>query len=96
MAQHRFEEGIEAAVFYVRHQKPHASEHRTPEVLAILRTYGAHAQPFVPELERIATWFENDEPDFPKRLSLQKAAAVRAAIAEIQADTARPALRRMQ
>ena len=51
---------------------------------------------FVPELERIATWFENDEPGFPKRLSLQKAAAVRAAIAEIQPDTERPALRRMQ
>ena len=34
-----------------------------------------------------------DEPDFPKRLSLQKARAVREAIVAIRASTERPKLR---
>ena len=93
MAQHHVEEGLAACVFYVRHQKPHASEHRTPEILEILKGYGAHAQAFIPQLEETAAWFENDEPDFPKRLSLQKAAAVREAIVALRASTERPKLR---
>jgi hypothetical protein len=92
MAQHHIEEGLAACVHYVRHQKPHASEHRTPEILAILSGYGAHAQAFIPQLEETAAYFENDEPDFPKRLSLQKAAAVREAIVAIRASTDRPKL----
>ncbi|MBK8978833.1 MAG: HEAT repeat domain-containing protein [Planctomycetes bacterium] len=92
MARHHVEEGIDACVFYVRHQKQHASEHRTPEVLELLRSYGAHAQRCIPELERIADYFENDEQDFPKHLSRQKAAAVRDTITAIRASEERPAL----
>ncbi len=92
LAKHRLEEGIAACAHYVRHQKPHASEKRTPEVLKILIGYGAHAQSSIPELERVADYFENDEPDFPKRLSLGKAKAVRDAILTIRAAVDRPAL----
>lgn len=92
LAKHHVEEGIAACAHYVRHQKPHASEKRTPEVLKILMSYGAHAQSSIAELERVADYFENDEPDFPKRLSLGKAKAVREAILTIQAAVDRPAL----
>ncbi len=92
LARHRVEEGIAACAYYVQHQKPHASEKRTPEVLKILMGYGAHAQSSIPALEQAAHYFENDEPDFPKRLSLGKAKAVREAIVAIRAAKERPPL----
>ncbi|MEO6594568.1 MAG: DUF6288 domain-containing protein [Planctomycetota bacterium] len=95
LAKHHIEEGITACVYYVRHMKQHGSEKRVPEVLQILLGYGAHAQPNIPELERIADYFENDEQDFPKKLSQQKAEAVRDAIRTIRAATDRPALIRI-
>jgi len=96
LAKHRIEEGIEACVHYVRHMKQHGSEKRVPEVLKILLGYGAHAQASIPELVRIADYFENDERDFPKKLSRQKAAAVRDAVRAIHAAEERPALIRIQ
>jgi hypothetical protein len=50
----------------------------------------------VPELERIAADFADGEPDFPKNLSLQKAAAVREAIQQIQTSSERPELIRIK
>ncbi|MEM8712350.1 MAG: acetylesterase, partial [Planctomycetota bacterium] len=96
LAKHNIKEGIAACVHYVRYQKPHASEKRTPEVLEILMGYGAHGQSHVEELEAIADYFENDEPDFPKRLSLGKAKAVREAIEFIKESTERPELMRIE
>ena len=95
LARHGVEEGLAACVFYLRHMKQHGSEKRVPEVLEILAGYGAHAQAFVPELLRIADYFENEETDFPKELSRAKAAAVRAAVAAIGKASARPALVRI-
>jgi hypothetical protein len=95
LAKHHVEEGIQACVHYVRHMNPWESQLRVPQVLQILREYGAHAQPFVPELLLIAEYFERDEPDFPKQLSRQKAKAVRDAVAEIRAAVDRPALVRI-
>jgi hypothetical protein len=96
LAKHHVEEGIEACVHYVQHMNPWESQLRVPEVLQILREYGAHAQAFAPELLRIADYFERDEPDFPKQLSLQKAKAVRDAVADIRAAESRPALVRIR
>jgi hypothetical protein len=96
LAKHRIAEGLEACVHYVRHQKQHGSEKRTPDVLKILLGYGAHAQAWIPELERIAVYFEDDEQDFPKQLSRQKAAAVRDAIRAIEASEERPELIRIR
>ncbi|NQU49714.1 MAG: HEAT repeat domain-containing protein [Planctomycetes bacterium] len=95
-AKHRLEEGIDACVYYIRHMKQHASEHRVPKVLDTLLTFGAHAQRTVPRLHEIADYFENEEQDFPKRLSLQKAEAVRVAIRAIEAATERPVLIRIE
>ena len=96
LAKHHVEEGIAACVYYVRHMKQHGSQKRVPVVLEILRGYGANAQASIPELLRIADYFENDEKDFPKKLSLQKAEAVRAAVAAIREAEGRPALIRIQ
>ena len=86
LAKQHVEEGIRACVDYMRNQNPWASEHRTPELTKILVSYGANAQRVVPDLKRIADNFDAGEPDFPKNLSLQKAAAVREAIRAIEAS----------
>ncbi|MBK9140438.1 MAG: HEAT repeat domain-containing protein [Verrucomicrobia bacterium] len=96
LAKHHIEEGIGACVKYTRDQNPWASEHRTPELMEILLSYGTHAKSVVPELIRIAHYFEKEEPDFPKELMLRKARCVREAILAIEASTDTPILSRIQ
>mgnify|MGYP005846485777 CR=1 FL=1 len=92
LADNRVEEGIEACVDYLHDQNPWASEKRTPQILQILEQYGAAVQPFIPELEKIAADFADGEPNFPNRLSRQKAANIRETIATIKAATTSPDL----
>ncbi len=94
-AKHRIEEGIEACVRYTRQQNPWASEHRTPELMKILLSYGTHAKAVVPELTELANYFEKDEPNFPAPLMQQKAKSVRDTIRAIEASTETPALIRL-
>ena len=61
-------------------------------ILEMLKSYGAHAQRAIPLLEESIQYFENDEPDIPRHMSLQKAQNVRDAIREIKAATDRPEL----
>ncbi|HNU52965.1 MAG TPA: DUF6288 domain-containing protein [Verrucomicrobiota bacterium] len=96
LARCRVEEGIRACVDYLRGQNPWASQERTPELTKILVSYGANAKTVLPELERIAADFADGEPDFPRNLSLQKAAAVREAIRDIQASNEATPLIRLQ
>lgn len=92
LAKHQVKEGIKACVDYIRNQNPWASEKRTPELMKILEQYGAAAQPFIPELEKIAADFADGEPDFPRRLSQQKAANLRETLAKIRASQTTPNL----
>ncbi len=92
LAKHRIEEGISACVEYTRDQNPWASEHRTPELMKILLSYGTHAKSVIPELTKIANYFEKDEKDFPKELMLMKAKCVRETIRAIEASTDTPEL----
>lgn len=92
MAKHKIREGMAACVTYTRDQNQWASEKRTGEIMKILLTYGAHAKPLIPEMEKIANYFEKDEPDFPKHLMIQKAKCVRDTIAAIEASTEKPDL----
>ena len=85
-------EGIELIADYVRLQKKHGSQKNLPSLLALLKPYGAHAQRAIPLLEKAALYFENDEEDFPKDMSLEKAKMVREAIAEIKQRTDKPEL----
>ncbi len=96
LAKHHIEEGISACVKYTRDQNPWASEHRTPELMKILLSYGTHAKSVIPELTQIAHYFEKEEQDFPKELMLRKAKCVRETIRAIAASTDTPELSRLQ
>ena len=96
LAKHRIAEGISACVKYTREQNPWASEKRTPELMKILLSYGAHAKSVIPELTRIGDYFEKDEKDFPKSLMLVKAKSVRETIAAIESSTDSPELIRLK
>ena len=58
--------------------------------MKILLSYGTHAKSVIPELTKIADYFEKDEPDFPKELMRQKAKCVRDTIRAIEASTRHP------
>lgn len=92
LARHHIEQGMSALVKYTRDQNPWASQERTPELMKILLGYGTHAKTVIPELEKIAHYFEKEERDFPKKLGLQKANSVRDAIKVIESSTDTPSL----
>jgi hypothetical protein len=96
LAKHRVKEGIGACVKYAQTQNPWASEKRTPELMKILLSYGAHAKPTVPELKQTADYFENGEKNFPRNLSLDKARVVRETIRAIEASNEYPELIRIE
>jgi hypothetical protein len=87
---------MQASADYLRTQNPWASEHRTPEILEVLETYGAAAQPMIPQLESAAASFDKGETSFPKNLSRQKAKAVRDAIARIRSSDDHPELKSLK
>jgi hypothetical protein len=95
LAKYNVEEGIAACAKYTREQNPWASEIRTPDIMKILLSYGTHAKAVIPELTRIANYFENDEPDFPRKLMRQKAKTLRETIGAIEASTNSPNLIRL-
>lgn len=96
LAQHHIEEGISASVKYTRDQNPWNSQNRTPELMKILLSYGSHAKSAIPELAKLAHYFEKEEKDFPQKLMLQKANSVRETITAIEASTDAPNLVRIK
>jgi len=91
-SRNRVNEGIELIADHVRLQKAHGSQVRIIAILDLLKPYGAHAQRAIPNLEKAIHYFENEEKDLPRSLSLEKAAKVRQAIAEIKAASDKPPL----
>ena len=65
-------------------------------IMKILLEYGSHAKAVIPELEKIAHYFEKEEPDFPKQLGLQKTNSVRDTIKAIEMSTETPTLVRLE
>ena len=96
LATHHVAEGIPACTFYLLNQNIWASQIRTPEILKILVSYGAHAKAAIPELKQAAEMFDKGEKGFPQHMTVQKAADVRKAIAEIEAATDKPELRKIR
>ncbi len=96
MVKHRIAEGMEACVGYIRDQNSWASEKRIVKLIELLKSYGAHAQAFIPQLEAIAADWDKGEPNFPPHLSKQKAAALRQAVADIRASTEKPELKSLK
>ena len=92
LAKHRIKEGINACVKYTRDQNPWDSQERTPELMKILLSYGTHTNTVIPELTKIAHYFEKEEKDFPPDLMIMKAKCVRETIRAIQASTDSPEL----
>ncbi|MFN0127357.1 MAG: DUF6288 domain-containing protein [Verrucomicrobiales bacterium] len=95
LARHRIEEGLRACVRYARDQNPWASEERTPEIMNILLTYGAHAQAVIPDLQQLITFFEQDTREFPAHLTRKKIQCVRDTIRAVESATEKPELRRL-
>jgi hypothetical protein len=60
--------------------------------MEILLSYGSHAKAIIPDLEAVAAEFDDGEPNFPMRLSKQKAALLRETIEKINASTETPEL----
>ena len=96
LSQYHIEEGMNALVIYTRDQNPWESQNRTPELMKILLTYGTHAKAVIPELNKIANYFENDEKDFPPHLTRIKGESVRETITAIEASTESPELVRLK
>lgn len=92
LAQHRIDEGIELLADYARNQKQHGSQKRIVDIMKMLESYGAHAKRVTSQLEATARYFESEEANFPKKLSRDKAATVRASIRKIEASTSFPKL----
>jgi hypothetical protein len=92
LARYHVAEGIGACVKYAREQNPWASQKRTPELMKILLGYGIHARDVIPELQKLADFFEKEEKDFPRDLMLVKANSVRETIRAIEASTEKPEL----
>ncbi|MCH7227816.1 DUF6288 domain-containing protein [Haloferula sp. A504] len=93
LADLRIEAGIDACLDWLKNQNHWGSQKRTPELLGILRQYGAHAKRTIPDLEKLATDFDAGIPHyFPKHLSKQKAEAVRETIEWLKKTDDRPEL----
>jgi hypothetical protein len=92
LSKNHVSEGIELIADYVRLQKKHGSDSNVPRLLNMLKRYGANAQRAIPILEKNIHYFENEEDDFPKKMSLEKAKMVRDAIEEIKKLTDKPQL----
>jgi hypothetical protein len=95
LSEFKVEEGIDACMFYLKHQNPWASEKRTPKLLEALRSYGVHAQRTIPDLEKLAADYADGEPGFPNHLSQRKANDVRETIAYLQQVEAKPELMKL-
>ncbi|MBK8094489.1 MAG: HEAT repeat domain-containing protein [Verrucomicrobiaceae bacterium] len=96
LSKHHIAEGMAACVKYAREQNPWASQKRTPELMQTLLSYGTHAKAVIPDLTRLAEYFEKDEKDFPKNLMIMKATTVRDTIKAIESSTETPALVHIQ
>jgi hypothetical protein len=67
LAKNRIAEGIAACVQYARDQNPWESQIRTPELMAILCSYGAKAKVVLPELRRLGRLLREGRAGLPGR-----------------------------
>lgn len=93
LSEWQVEEGIDAAMYYLKNQNHWASEKRTPVLLEALRSYGAHAKRTIPELTELADYFAAGKPSyFPGHLSQNKAEFVRETIEYLKNTEEEPEL----
>lgn len=58
MADHRINEGLDLAAWYIKHQKGHGAPGRVPEALDSILKYGGHAKRVIPVLGEDALYWE--------------------------------------
>ena len=92
LVKHKVSQGLELSANYVRSMKQHGSQKRIIKILKMIESYGTHAKRVVPQLEKHIQYFENEEKNFPKKLSKDKANEVRKTIEKINAATKTPKL----
>lgn len=93
LSEWKVSEGIDACMFWLSSQNHWRSEKRTPELLETLRSYGVHARRTIPELEKLAEYFDAGNPSyFPEDLSKEKARHVRETIEYLQNTKEAPVL----
>ena len=92
LVKHKVNEGLDLTADYVRSQKAHGSQKRIIKLLKMVESYGSHAKRVIPMLEKHIHYFENEEQNFPKKLSKDKANEVRKAIERIKSATKKPQL----
>jgi hypothetical protein len=64
--------------------------------MSILLSYGTHAKSAIPELTKIADYFEKEEKDFPEDLTRMKVDCVRKTILAIKASKESPEILRLK
>lgn len=95
LARHHVDEGIDAAITYLNNQNPWGEQKRTPDILKSLVSYGAHAQRVIPQLERLAERYAEEDAKRRERARNHLDKAVLDAIAKIKASNERPELIRI-
>ena len=70
-------------------------KNRIKELITFVKSYGTHARAHIPVLKKTAHYFEKEEQDFPKSLSIQKAQDVRDLIEHIKRTDYTPRLKRI-
>ena len=91
-SKYKISEGLELTVDYIKNQKKHGSQKRILELIKLVHVYGIHAKRVIPQLEKTVQYFENEEKDFPKKLSFEKAKAVKQLITNINSFNEKPEL----
>jgi hypothetical protein len=64
LAEHPIQEGVEVSIAYARTQDPWASESRTWDIMAALKTSGTAARGALPAPRDLVILFRNEQ-DFP-------------------------------
>ena len=94
-AKYKISEGLELTADYIKNQKKHGSQKRIHDLIKLIKVYGVHAKRVIPQLETIIKYFEKEEKDFPRNLSLDKAKAIQQLILEIKKSSENPVLTKL-
>ncbi len=96
LTKYRFQEGIEAGVFFAKTQGGHGSESRTGVIMKEIVGYGAAAKPVIPALRELIAMFNEQvkQREFPGgELNQRRVGAVEDAIRAIETATTQPELK---
>lgn len=62
LAENRIKEGLDLAVWHLRHGKSHGHAGRVGTMLEVILKYGPHAKRVIPKMQEYAHWWETNRP----------------------------------